>query len=98
MVKQNISEILSEKEKRAAVEAALAGGMTSAEIFRAVLQNVYGVNKRKNLVIEWGGRMGLDASESLRIAQGANLIRSVRKPAGAPEGKPPRKTPGKSGG
>jgi hypothetical protein len=98
MVKSSIPEYLSEKEKKAALEAALAGGMEPAEIFRAILQNVYGGNERKNLVLEWGKRMGLEASESLRIAQGANLIRSVRKPTGVREEKPPRKTPGKSGG
>jgi hypothetical protein len=98
MVKPRISENLSEKEKRAAVEAALAGGMEPAEIFKAILQNVYGTNERKNLVLKWGERLGLDATESLRITQAANLIRSSRKPSGPSGEKPPRKTSGKTGG
>jgi hypothetical protein len=98
MIKQSASEHLTEKEKRAAVEAALAGGMEPAEIFKAILQNVYGTNERKSLLLKWGERMGLDASESLRIAQSANLIRSSRKPSGPSAEKPQRKTPGKTGG
>ena len=98
MTRPHDFEYLTDKEKKAVIEAALAGGMEPAEVFKAVLQNEYGVDKRKNLVIAWGKRMGLEANESLRIAQGANLIRSVRKPSGPPEGKPPRKTPGKTGG
>ena len=98
MVKPSVSEHLTEKERRAAVEAALAGGMEPAEIFKAILQNVYGTNERKSLVVEWGKRLGLDASESLRIAQAANLLRSSRKPTGPSGEKPQRKTPGKTGG
>jgi hypothetical protein len=98
MTKPSVSEHLTEKEKRAAVEAALAGGMEPAEIFKAILQNVYGTNERKSLVVKWGERLGLDASESLRIAQSANLIRSSRKPSGPSGEKPQRKTPGKTGG
>jgi hypothetical protein len=72
--------------------------MEPAEIFKAILQNVYGINERKSLVVEWGKRLGLDPNESLRIAQGANLIRSSRKPSGPSGEKPQRKTPGKTGG
>ena len=71
--------------------------MEPAEVFSAVLQNVYGVAKRKNLVIEWGTKMGLEASEALQIAQAANLIATVRKPRDAAQETPPRKIAEKTG-
>lgn len=98
MPKPSITEHLSDKEKKGAVEAALKGGMEPVEVFKAVLQNVYGVSKRKKLIEEWGKRMGLELTEALRIAQAANLIATVRKPRDAAQEKPPRKTPEKIGG
>lgn len=97
MRKPSITDHLSEKEKKGAVEAALKGGMEHTEVFKAVLQNVYGVNERKNLIVEWGKKMGLEPNDALRIAQGANLISSVRKPREPGPEKPPRKTMGKTG-
>ena len=97
MTKPSISAHLSQREKKGAVEAALAGGMEPAEVFKAVLQNVFGVSERKNMVIEYGRKMGLEPSESLHIAQRANLIASSRAPRGTAQQKPQRKTPGKTG-
>lgn len=97
MAKPSVTDHLSDKEKKGAVEAALAGGMEPAEVFKAVLQNVYGVGQRKKIVIEWGKKMGLEANEALRIAQSANLIASTRKPRESGQEKPPHKTTGKTG-
>jgi hypothetical protein len=97
MRKPSQTDYLTPQEKKGAIDAALKGGMEPAEVFKAVLQNVYGLNERKTLVLDWGKRMGLEASESLRIAQAANLIPTTRKPRASGEEKPPRKTPGKSG-
>jgi hypothetical protein len=97
MIKPSVTQHLSEKEKKGAIEAALKGGMEPAEVFKAVLQNVYGVSQRKKMVVDWGKKMGLEPSEALRIAQNANLISSVRKPHEPGQEKPPRKTAGKSG-
>jgi hypothetical protein len=92
MKKTSITEHLSAAERRGAIEAALKGGMEPADVFKAVLSNVYGVAERKKQIIYWGGKMGLDANESLRVAQQAHLIASVRTPTGADDPqKPPRK-------
>src|SRR5260370_25215786 len=98
MKKPSISDHLTPREKKGAIEAALAGGMDPAEVFKAVLQNVYGVSKRKDMVIEWGRKMGLEPSESLRIAQHANLIPSSRGPSETSQEKPQSKTGGKTSG
>lgn len=97
MSKPSLSDHLTSSEKKGAIEAALKGGMEPAEVFKAVLQNVFGVSERKNMVIEWGRKMGLEPSESLRIAQNANLIASPRAPRAKAHEKPQRKTPGKTG-
>lgn len=94
MIRKNTAaDYLSNKEKKGAIDAAIAGDMKPAEIFTAILQNVYGITKRKELVIDWGKRIGLEPTEALRVAQAAHLIPSVRMPQSAenPE-KPPRKT------
>jgi hypothetical protein len=95
--KASQTDYLSPQEKKGAIEAALKGGMEPAEVFEAVLQNVYGIDKRKKMVVEWGKRMGLEPSDSLRIAQGANLIPTIRSPRSSEQEKPQRKTPGKTG-
>src|SRR5713226_5016678 len=98
MNKPSLSDHLTPREKKGVIEAALAGGMEPAEVFKALLQNVFGISKRKNMIIEWGRRMGLEPNDSLRIAQAANLIASPRAPRGTSEEKPQRKTPGKTSG
>jgi hypothetical protein len=96
MRKPSVTQYLSEREKRGAIEAALKGGLEPKEVFEAILKNVYGVAKRKRLIIEWGKKMGLNANDSLRIAQGANLIPTKRKPPLKAEKKPPHKGPEKT--
>jgi hypothetical protein len=67
--------------------------MEPADIFKAVLSNVYGVAERKKQIISWGEKMGLNASDSLRVAQQAHLIANVRTPGGGDDSqKPPRKS------
>jgi hypothetical protein len=96
--KPSIADHLTQQEKRAAIEAALKGEMTAEEVFEAVLQNVYGAAKRKQLVIEWGEKMGLDASESLRRAHAANLIATGRMPSATASEKPQSRSRGKTSG
>jgi hypothetical protein len=92
MTKPSVTDHLTSKEKQGAVDAALAGGMEPIEVFKAVVQNVYGVNARKKLVVNWGEKLGLDATDSLRIAQAANLFATSRKPTATVAEKLPRKT------
>jgi len=81
MKKPSLSDHLTPQEKRGAIETALKGGMTPEEVFEAILKNVYGAAKRKQLVIEWGAKMGLEATESLQRAHAANLIATSRMPS-----------------
>lgn len=86
----SVTDHLSEKEKRGAVESALAGGMEPVEVFKAVLAGIWGVNERKKLIIEWGRKMNLEPNEALRVAHRAHLIASVRNPFAQARGKPQR--------
>jgi hypothetical protein len=52
MRKPSVTQYLSEREKRGAIEAALKGGLEPKEVFEAILKNVYGVAERKRLIIE----------------------------------------------
>jgi|GEM_PF-3314485 len=76
----SFADHLSPKEKKAAIDMALEGGMEPADVFRAVTANVYGSTKRRKLIVDWGKRMDLDASASLRIAFEAGLIPSPHLP------------------
>jgi hypothetical protein len=63
-----------------AIASAREAGFSDAEILREVLANVYGSNKRRELVVEWGELLGLTASEALRVAHAAGLIPSAHPP------------------
>lgn len=78
--KPTVTDFLSPQERRAAVEMALAGDMKPAEVFKAVTANVWGPTERRKLIVEWGRKMNLESSESLRIAQQAGLIPSSHPP------------------
>lgn len=82
-------------QRRAAVKAAREIGWTDAEILRSVTRNVYGANRRKEIIVEWSEALGLQSSDALRIARNANLIPTAAPPRGPLKGKPPRKTPEK---
>ena len=58
-------------------------GFSDAEILAEVLGGVYGSEKRRTLVVEWGELLGLTASDSLRLAHAAGLIPSEHPPRGA---------------
>jgi hypothetical protein len=63
-----------------AIASAREAGFSDAEILREVLANVYGSTNRRELVIEWGELLGLEASEALRVAHAAGLIPSAHPP------------------
>jgi hypothetical protein len=92
MRKPSVTDHLDAKEKKGAIDAALGGGMEPVEVFKALVQNVYGLTRRKRMIVDWGKKMGLEASDSLHIAQGANLIPTSRKPPSKVREKPPHKT------
>jgi hypothetical protein len=71
---------MTTQSKRMAIAAAREAGFSDAEILKSVLSNVYGSNNRREMVVEWGELLGLEASESLRVAHAAGLIPSVHPP------------------
>ena len=76
----SIIDALTPKEKKAAIDMALEGGMEPAEVFKAVTHNVYGATARRKLIVQWGMRMKLKPTEALRIAQAAGLIPTPHPP------------------
>ena len=83
-------------QRRAAVRAAREIGWTDADILRSVTRNVYGANRRKEIIVEWSEALGLQSSDALQIARSANLIPTAAPPRGPVKVKPPRKTPEKT--
>lgn len=63
-----------------AIAAAREAGFSDAEILKSVLSNVYGSNKRRELVVEWGELLGLKSSEALRVAHAAGLVPTAHPP------------------
>jgi hypothetical protein len=68
---------MTTQSKRMAIASAREVGLSDAEILREVLANVYGSTKRRELIVEWGELLGLEASEALRVAHAAGLIPSA---------------------
>jgi hypothetical protein len=66
--------------KRMAVTSARKAGFSDAEILKEVLANVYGGNERREMAVECGALLGLEASESLRVAHSTGLIPSAHPP------------------
>jgi hypothetical protein len=91
--KPSVVDFLSPQERRSAIDMALEGGLDAAEIFKAVTANVWGPTERRKMIVDWGKRMKLDSSESLRIAQQAGLIPSSHPPQQKKKGKLPSKDP-----
>jgi len=71
---------MTTKSKQMAIASAREAGFSNAEILKEVLANVYGSNERREMVVEWGALLGLEASEALRVAHAAGLIPSVHPP------------------
>lgn len=64
------------------IKAARDRGFSDSEILVEVLRGVYGSEKRRTLVVEWGELLGLTASDSLRLAHAVGLIPSAHPPRG----------------
>jgi hypothetical protein len=70
----------SDSERKALIGLSKLSGMSDTQILRKIVTGVRGADNRKLLIIQWGKVMGLDASESLRIAQKSGLILTKRMP------------------
>ena len=84
---------MTTQNKRRLIEQARRRGMSDAEIFHTILQNVFG-NRRRELVVEWGELLGLSANDALRLAYSAGLLPSAHLPKKQGREKPPDKDPG----
>jgi hypothetical protein len=71
---------MTTQSKKFAITAAREAGFSDAEILKTVLSGVYGSNRRRELIVEWGEVLGLEASEALHVAHAAGLIPSVHPP------------------
>ncbi len=70
----------SRPERQALIGLAHLSGMSDEQILRKIITGVRGVDNRRELIVEWGELMGLDASAALRKAQRAGLILTTRPP------------------
>jgi hypothetical protein len=64
------------------IKAARKVGMSDTEILHEVLGGEYGSERRRKLVVEWGGLLELSSSEALRLAHASGLIPSADPPRG----------------
>jgi hypothetical protein len=73
---------MSTASKLRLIRTARDAGFSDVDILREVLRGVYGSEKRRQMVVEWGELLGKSPSEALRIAHGAGLIPSAHPPQG----------------
>ncbi len=73
---------MSLANKQRLIKAAREAGLSDIEILQEVLRGEYGSERRRKLVVEWGELLGLNASESLRLAHAAGLLPSALPPRG----------------
>jgi hypothetical protein len=73
---------MSNASKLRLIRSARDAGFSDVEILREVLRGVYGSEKRRQMVVEWGQLLGRTPSEALRIAHAAGLIASAHPPRG----------------
>jgi hypothetical protein len=73
---------MSTASKLRLILTAREAGFSDVDILREVLGGVYGSEKRRQMVVEWGELLGRTASESLRLAHAAGLIPSAHPPRG----------------
>ncbi len=71
--------------------------MSDAAILEAVLRGIFGGNRRRKMVLEWGELLGLEPNDALRLAFAAGLIPSVHPPREEASGRPLDKDREKSG-
>lgn len=83
---------MTQIQKKAAVAMARKRGWTDTEILKAVLKNVYGANRRRELVVEWAEALGLETSEALQAAHAGNLLPTSAPPRESAKEKPRRKS------
>ena len=67
-------------DRKRLIASAREAGFSDAEILREVLRGEFGGDQRRQLVVEWGELLELDASSALRAAFEAGLIPSVHPP------------------
>lgn len=73
---------MSTANKQRLIRTAREAGFTDEDILREVLRGVYGSEKRRSLVVEWGELLGRTPSDALRIAHAVGLIPSAHPPRG----------------
>jgi hypothetical protein len=73
---------MSLAEKFRLIKAARKISWTDADILRTILGGVYGSERRRKLVVEWGEALGLTSSEALRLAHASGLLPSAHPPRG----------------
>jgi hypothetical protein len=73
---------MSTKNKLRLILAAREAGFSDEDILREVLRGVYGGEKLRKMVVEWGELLGRTPSDALRIAHAAGLIPSAHPPRG----------------
>ena len=73
---------MSTANKARLILAARKAGFSDAEILKEVLRAVYGSEKRRTMIVEWGELLGRTPSDSLRLAHAAGLIPSAHPPRG----------------
>lgn len=64
------------------IRIAREAGFSDVDILREVLRGVYGSEKRRKMVVEWGELLGRAPSDALRIAHASALIPSAHPPRG----------------
>ncbi len=73
---------MSTANKLRLIRAAREAGFSDEDILREVLRGVYGGEKRRRMVVEWGELLGRTPSDALRIAHAVGLIPSAHPPRG----------------
>jgi hypothetical protein len=84
---------MTTQTKRRLIEQARRRGMTDTEILHTVLGGEFG-SRRRELVVEWGGLLGLSPTDALRLAYSAGLLPSAHPPKKQERERPPDKDPG----
>lgn len=73
---------MSTASKLRLIRTARDAGLSDVDILREVLRGVYGSERRRQMIVEWGELLGRTPSEALRIAHAAGLIPSAHPPRG----------------
>jgi hypothetical protein len=73
---------MSSANKLRLIRAAREAGFSDEDILREILRGVYGGEKRRRMVVEWGELLGRNPSDALRVAHAAGLIPSAHPPRG----------------